>query len=185
MVTQKKIEKSRIRSFLKAILQKLSNKRREEAAENAYDHLLPILSSQKGYVLSFLSMTNEISTRKIHSHLLQIGKLVLPKTVDNKLDLHYITDLKKQVSPHPKYPLLEPDPTKTLLLTPEKITLALIPGLGFDKLGYRIGYGKGFYDRLLQNLRCETYGLGFLEQLVENRLPTESHDLPLKHIALY
>ena len=61
-----------------------------------------------------------------------------------------------------------------------QIALALIPGLGFDPSGRRLGRGAGFYDRWIeQRLRFDTpvslVGICFDEQLVE-RIPTEPHD---------
>lgn len=47
----------------------------------------------------------------------------------------------------------------------EKIDLVIVPLLAFDKLGHRVGYGKGFYDRFLKDCRsdCKKIGLSFFE----------------------
>ena len=61
-------------------------------------------------------------------------------------------------------------------------TLVLVPLLAFDRLGNRLGYGKGHYDRALGSLRAEgrafACGVGFYNQMVSN-LPCEAHDEPL------
>ncbi|NGX53348.1 MAG: hypothetical protein K1000chlam4_00057 [Chlamydiae bacterium] len=50
---------------------------------------------------------------------------------------------------------------------------------------HRIGYGKGFYDRLLQSLPlCPTYGIGFTEQLID-RLPISDQDIALSELFLF
>ena len=62
---------------------------------------------------------------------------------------------------------------------PTAIDLAILPGLAFDRRGYRLGYGGGWYDKLLEKLNITTIiGLCFQEQLV-NSLPSEDHDKPV------
>lgn len=64
-----------------------------------------------------------------------------------------------------------------------RIDLVAVPGLGFDRDGYRLGYGGGVYDRLLDLTPGAAHvGLFFASQRV-NHLPRESHDLPLKAVV--
>lgn len=61
----------------------------------------------------------------------------------------------------------------------EKIDFVLVPLLAFDKRGYRIGYGKGYYDEFLSRCNPETKKVGIsLFPPLEN-VPTEDHDVPL------
>jgi 5-formyltetrahydrofolate cyclo-ligase len=57
----------------------------------------------------------------------------------------------------------------------------LVPLLGFDRSGQRLGYGKGYYDRLLIRSTKPAYGLAFAIQEVP-ALPAEEHDCPLDGI---
>ncbi len=61
------------------------------------------------------------------------------------------------------------------------VQLLLVPGLAFDGDGYRLGYGKGFYDALLERLSPEviTLGVGFALQRTP-RLPVSPQDLPVQ-----
>ena len=60
-----------------------------------------------------------------------------------------------------------------------KIDFVLVPLLAFDKRGYRIGYGKGYYDGFLFHCKPETKKVGIsLFPPLEN-VPTEAHDVPL------
>ncbi|MFO1478396.1 MAG: 5-formyltetrahydrofolate cyclo-ligase [Verrucomicrobiota bacterium] len=61
------------------------------------------------------------------------------------------------------------------ILEPGAIDLVLVPGVGFDLGGRRLGRGRGFYDRLLAQVRGVTCGVGFEEQLLE-AVPVEEHD---------
>jgi 5-formyltetrahydrofolate cyclo-ligase len=70
----------------------------------------------------------------------------------------------------------------------EKITVAnpdiiIVPLLGFDDYGYRIGYGSGYYDRLLRdNPQAIAMGLALRSSHIPEGLPHEPHDIPLKYI---
>jgi 5-formyltetrahydrofolate cyclo-ligase len=60
----------------------------------------------------------------------------------------------------------------------------LVPGVGFDRQGFRLGFGGGYYDRLLADLAPEvvTIGLAYAFQVVDE-LPREEHDLPVDIIC--
>ncbi|MCL1630384.1 5-formyltetrahydrofolate cyclo-ligase [Sporolactobacillus sp. CPB3-1] len=76
------------------------------------------------------------------------------------------------------YGLMEPDPEKTKLVEPPSIDLLLVPGVAFDPQGYRIGYGGGYYDRLLNSYEGGTASLLLERQLIDE-LPIEPHDKPV------
>ena len=62
------------------------------------------------------------------------------------------------------------------------IDLVIVPGVCFDKEKNRIGFGKGYYDRFLQNANINTIGICFEEQIVENRIPITEYDVKIKKI---
>lgn len=55
--------------------------------------------------------------------------------------------------------------------------LCLVPGLAFDKQGYRLGYGGGYYDRFLANFQGRTLGICYATMIGE--IPTNPHDYPV------
>ncbi|MBM7620232.1 5-formyltetrahydrofolate cyclo-ligase [Bacillus tianshenii] len=77
--------------------------------------------------------------------------------------------------------LKEPDPTRTKPCEKSAIDLILVPGLVFDKRGYRIGFGGGYYDRFLTDYTGKTVSLAFKEQ-VKDELEHESYDIPVSTI---
>lgn len=68
---------------------------------------------------------------------------------------------------------------------PMMLDMVLVPLLGFDLQGNRIGYGKGYYDRFLPLLRpkCLKIGLAFEMSLVADGIPVEPHDVPLDFVV--
>jgi 5-formyltetrahydrofolate cyclo-ligase len=103
--------------------------------------------------------------------------------VTNKttLTLHEVTDLGAlQTS---RLGIREPRPTATAA-TLADAHLVLVPGLGFDGAGRRLGFGGGFYDRLLAKPPRKTFLLGHAHAFqVVPRLPDEAHDIKVKAVA--
>ena len=73
---------------------------------------------------------------------------------------------------------MEPPPYEQM----SEIDILVVPGIAFDKKGNRLGYGKGFYDRLLSGKRIFSIGLAYSFQLLEN-LPYDKYDKRLDAIA--
>ncbi len=64
-----------------------------------------------------------------------------------------------------------------------RLQLLLVPGLAFDPSGTRLGYGKGFYDRLLGSVQKGVPIVGVTpSQLIVPALPTRAHDVPMTHL---
>ncbi len=65
----------------------------------------------------------------------------------------------------------------------ERIGVVLAPGLVFDRQGGRLGWGKGYYDRLLAGVAAEVPRAGVtLQRWLVERVPQESHDIPMTHL---
>ena len=79
-----------------------------------------------------------------------------------------------------KFGILEPD-KKCRRIALNRLDLALVPGVGFDAWGHRLGRGRGFYDRLLAQVTGIKCGVAFDEQMVD-RIPTETHDVTLNFV---
>ncbi|MFW0714567.1 5-formyltetrahydrofolate cyclo-ligase [Pedobacter sp. N23S346] len=102
-------------------------------------------------------------------------KIIVPKadfetalmTSHKYLGLH---DLQKNL-----YNILEPQKG---IIHDGEIDLVLIPLLAFDRQGYRVGYGKGFYDRFLENINAQKIGLS-LYPAVEKIEDVNEHDIRL------
>ena len=78
-----------------------------------------------------------------------------------------------------------PQPTADAFeLQPRHLSLALVPGVAFDRHGTRLGHGVGYFDELLARLPEECPRVGVApRELVFDRLPDEPHDVPMTHLA--
>mgnify|MGYP000449792047 FL=1 len=74
------------------------------------------------------------------------------------------------------------EPEQGEVISPDALDLVLVPLLCFDKSGYRVGYGKGYYDRFLKacNAACVKVGCSYFEP-VEEICDKNEFDVPLSH----
>lgn len=172
--------KSKLRIRMRTLRHTLSSARRQTAAEN----LIEIADRTDRPILSYASFADELDTWFLNHLLAKQSKLLLPKVVKETLSVYRVNDIKKQLKPN-SWGILEPIPELCEEIDPALLTLALVPGIAFDKMNHRLGYGKGYYDHFLRLLPCHKIGIGFQEQFVEELIPVESHDIPLNALSLY
>lgn len=128
----------------------------------------------------FLPIHNkkEINTAIILSILQGKDKhVVLPKvTGANSLTNYLLTDNTRLVLS--KWGV--PEPVDGIVIEPKQIDVVFVPLLAFDKLGNRVGYGKGFYDTFLSSCREDVIKIGLSLFKAEEKI-TDVHesDVPL------
>lgn len=128
-------------------------------------------------VLAYMSMGAEFETAAFVRRVLADGKtLVLPRVnrEAKRLDLFVVGDLDRDLAPG-VWEIREPVPDRCAAAVERDIEFALVPGLAFDERGGRLGYGGGFYDRLLAGLQAVRVTAAFSVQVVE-AVPMSEHD---------
>ena len=134
-------------------------------------------------VMLYLSMRSEVETVGLLERLLHAGKHVSAPVVDteqNRLIPRRIQEAETALVRH-RYGMLEPN-TACPIFPISQLQLIIVPGIAFDCKGYRLGYGKGFYDRFLANCpHAIPIGLAYQIQVVEDTFP-QAWDVPVKHI---
>lgn len=166
----------------------ISDNRRSFAQASLLTQLYPQLASYR-CILSFCSFSHEIDTFSLNYRLASEKRLHLPRINGEQLQLFYVASMEGQLSLS-SLNILEPIAELCAQVSSETIDCVLVPALGFDQSKYRIGYGKGYYDRLINAVRqlsTKPYfiGIGFQEQLVEGNLPRQQHDQPLDEVFLF
>lgn len=134
-------------------------------------------------IMCYMDFRNEVQTEALIEYLLSLDKnIVLPKvnTETDSLDLFQINGFRDLISG--SMGIREPASHLPQVL-PTDVDLILAPGVAFDLKGYRMGYGAGYYDKLLPQIRpdCAVIGLAFDIQVVDE-LPVEPHDHPMDSI---
>ncbi|MDP7174960.1 MAG: 5-formyltetrahydrofolate cyclo-ligase [SAR324 cluster bacterium] len=130
----------------------------------------------------FISKTDEPDTSPIIESAWESGKTVaVPCVVPDTFELfHSQLNTFKDLSSG-ALGVLEPSPEGRIAMNPESFDLVIIPGVAFDHLGGRLGYGKGYYDRFLEQTGAFRLALAFDFQVLV-RVPTEKHDVPMNGI---
>ncbi len=128
-------------------------------------------------ILFYVSYGNEVYTHDMITESISLGKtVVVPKSVtkNNALILSRLTDWNNlEVG---AYNILEPKQESIEQVDVESIDLIIVPGVVFDESGNRIGHGKGYYDRLLNDSQnIPNIGLAFELQMIDN-IESEKHD---------
>ena len=129
---------------------------------------------------------SEVNTLDILNKVLEEQKiLALPAIVADTIFFYKISSMNYFNGDQmilSKFGIKEPSPSTADLI--EYIDLLIVPGIAFDRNGYRIGYGRGFYDRYLQRKKYAfSVGLGFELQLLDEDLPHEKFDQRVNAIA--
>jgi len=134
-------------------------------------------------VLFYLSLAEEVQTYKMIEDALKMGKRVAVPTVSLKKNEIVPFEIKNPRCRLVQGPFNVPEPAscERYPVFLEEIDLVVVPGVAFDKKGGRIGFGGGFYDRLLVRFseiknEVKFVGLAFECQIVE-RVPREQHDV--------
>ncbi|SFA70960.1 5-formyltetrahydrofolate cyclo-ligase [Lentibacillus halodurans] len=124
----------------------------------------------------------EWNTRRIIETAWRDRKTVcVPKCLprDRKLDFYALQSYDQLEIVY--HQLLEPKREETEQIHKHKIDLLVVPGLLFDRNGYRIGFGGGYYDRFLTDFPNHKLALAANMQIVD-KLPAESFDIPVDDI---
>lgn len=176
--------KAEVRAYCKEKRKSLHLEERSILENNLMQHFLQLPQViEAEWIYPFVSYGTEADTQNLIVKLLSQGKaLAVPKVTGDEMEFVAITSFD-ELQPG-TMGILEPT---TNCVVPAKDGVMIMPGLGFDLSGMRVGYGAGFYDKYLaknSNSRDSLYclGYGFDFQLLEH-IEGEKHDQLLDGIV--
>ena len=175
------MDKNQLREHYKALRKKQTESQRLQESIAIANRVLELPLWSANYFHLFLSSTkhNEIDTEPLLTLLQAKDKqVILPKMEGNNSLNHY---LLTDATPIKINPWGIPEPQDGITVSPSKIEVVFAPLLAYDLRGNRLGYGKGYYDRFLEQCRleCVVVGLSFFEP--EERIPNNANDIPLDY----
>ena len=176
-------DKSERRRQLRAAVQGLSAEeiRSASAAAQARLRQTPLWREARA-VLFYAPMGVEIDLTPMMSEGLAAGKVVaLPRYMSETgaYGVYAIKDFRRDCAPG-KFGIAEPSADCSAVEL-KQLDLALVPGVGFDLTGCRLGRGRGYYDRLLAQFSGRACGVA-LDPQVGPRIPCERHDARMNFI---
>ncbi len=173
----------------KEILEKRKSQDPEIRAAQSRSIIRTLLSHKEfqkaDKILIYLSKDGEVSTDDLLGRAFELGKRVCVPVVDRGSDELRVSEL-----PGPDisfrlgaFGVREPAEQDLNFLPPDQIDLVVAPGLAFDRRGGRIGYGKGYYDRLLSRLGSHVprIALAFDFQVLDT-VPQDETDIQIDAI---
>ena len=173
------IEKSALRKHLLEKRDATSAELRDIASERIHENLKKNSSFiDAKNIACYSPIGSEVNTHDIMLNILEQGKnLLLPRIIDDNIQFYIVTNLEKLEKG--SFEIMEP---KDSCERAKKIDCVLIPTVGASKLGVRLGYGKGYYDRFLSSTDAVKISVTYSKQIVKS-IPSDSHDIKIDWIV--
>ncbi len=138
---------------------------------------------QCNLLLTYVSTEIEVDTREIIRRALADGKSVaVPRCIEGTRNMRfYLINSLHELTPG-TFGVLEPNPQTSQPLDLFDKSLCIVPALCYDLKGFRLGYGKGYYDRFLNGYPSTAIGIAY-SSCVCRKLPHGRFDRPVELIV--
>lgn len=172
--------KDNLRREIRRLRDRLAPQERKMASEVIASRLMALPQWEKARVIfSYLSIQSEVETESLILEAMRQGKIIAVPHTDYERHIvipSVLKDLGQDLICR-RFGLLEPSKKSLRPLAAADIDITVIPGCVFDPRGGRIGYGMGFYDRFLLNLREDSLKIGLAYEIqIVPRVPVQEHD---------
>lgn len=140
---------------------------------------------QAGIIFFFASFRSEVSTFPMIEEAFRLGKRIVLPRVDRKIKGLALYEVKglSELSPG-CMDIPEPDVSEERRTDINRVDIVIMPGVAFDQKGNRLGYGAGFYDKLLSGLKRQIPLIAITyEEQVLTSVPSEPHDIRVHRIV--
>lgn len=153
-----------------------------EAAQNALCQnlikLIEELGLKKSHIAAYRAYSSELSIESLWTSGSDVP-WTFPRVIGDNLEFY--TNVKGwEMS---SWNIEEPVPSSAELVKFNDCCMSIIPGVAFDRSGQRLGRGKGFYDRALNNFNGIKVGVCFTAQMANEPLPVDEHDVHMDYIV--
>ncbi len=169
--------KAGLRDKFKSIRRSFPEEKKRQTDEKIAQRVLNLWGFREtDTLLCYVSTAIEVDTFTIiNAALSQDKRVAVPRCIDGtrKMDFYYIDSLD-ELSVR-SFGVLEPDAEKNEKLLDFSHGLCIVPALAFDRNGYRLGFGKGYYDRFLAGFKGMTAGICY-DDCLTDKLPGGKYD---------
>ncbi len=172
--------KNSLRLRSRAFREQMEQSRKERADASILRRLLSLREyAQADWIYTYVSKPIEVDTVTLIRRALEAGKHVaVPRCVPGTREMEFYEIRALEELEPGSFGVLEPVPGRSRLVEEDTGGLCVVPGLSFDEEGYRLGYGKGYYDRFLSRFRGVTVGACY-SGCVRRILPHGYFDRPV------
>lgn len=142
-------------------------------------------------ILLYAPIRNEVETKEIYQESKRLNKdIYYPRVQSKEMEFYFIDNATEFETS--AYGICEPIPESTVVFEPKEddVIFMVLPGAAFDRVGNRIGYGGGYYDKYLHRLekivsaeQIYKVAIAYENQLVETGLiEKEIHDVRMDYV---
>lgn len=173
-------EKNKIRKEYILIRKNIKNK--QEKSNQIFDKVITTAEYKDAKVIAiYKNISSEVDTTDLIKYSIAVGKIVvLPKAKESVLEFYKLESVNETFEKS-KLGIEEPLGKIENFIDNKNIDLVIVPGICFDLEKNRLGFGKGYYDRLLKEKEFKSIGICFDEQIME-RVPTNDNDMKVNMI---
>ena len=172
----------------KKIVEQRKNKNEFEINQSSKIIFEKIISNdlykQAQTIMLYSALSGEINVDDLINQALKDNKTVCINYLHEKfgiMDAAVISNISDLVLG--KFNIKMPKKENLKIINPKNLDLIFVPGLAYDKNGYRLGFGGGYYDRfLVKTSNANLIGVIYDEYIL-NELPKEKHDIPMNYLV--
>lgn len=180
-----RLTKSLLRSKLRGVLDQIGVDARKRKSRKILRKLTRLAAFQKTRnIFTYVSLSKEVETRSLIQRALSVKKNVFVPRVDQRrkeVTFFQIYNLSRDLRKG-SFGIMEPRIVASRKGVPGPSDLVIVPALGFDRMGMRIGRGGGYFDRFLKKVKGATkIGLAFREQIVK-KVPRGAEDVRVDRV---
>lgn len=179
-------EKKKTRAKCRLIRSEIEKSNKKELDNGICDAFTSLVSYRYAdTILAYYPAKGEIDSRPIiEKALLQGKRVALPYCYeeDGKMDFFYISSLDELHIDRFDIPAPSPTNEKFIPTKQKNSVLMMVPALAFDKMGYRLGYGKGYYDRYISGFGGVLAGFIY-SSLVLEKVPRGRFDMSVDYLV--
>jgi 5-formyltetrahydrofolate cyclo-ligase len=175
----KRLAKEELRKRAAALRRALPSEVRAARAARMCERLMELEAFRDARTIAtYMPLRFEIAPTIATERAFALGKVVVLPRVDNSTKTVTLHRYEAE-DPLEESSFMVREPLASAAIVPlQDVDVVLVPGLAFDAHGQRLGFGQGFYDRLLLHMRALRIGLCFDFQLLAE-VPSFPHDLPV------
>ena len=184
---QTAVEKENLRRYILRLRDRQSIGEVEQKSQDITDQVLHLHEYVRARgIACYVNKDTEVDTRVLIRTALGQGKRVLVPVVkkgDVELFFSEIKDLGKELAPG-TFGILEPKQEFVRPVSLDEVDVIFVPGIVWDREGYRLGWGRGYFDRAIKKLppHVRSAGLAFNLQLI-SRVPRDQFDVPVDMVV--
>ena len=181
------IEKENLRRYMLRLRDRQSVGEIEQKSQDIIDQVLHLHEYVRARgIACYVNKDSEVNTRPlIRATLNQEKRVLIPVVKKGDIELFFseIKDLGSELAPG-TFGILEPKPENVHPVSLDTVDVIFVPGIVWDREGYRLGWGRGYFDRVIKNLpqHVRSAGLAFNMQLI-GKVPRDQFDVPVDMVV--